>query len=617
MNSSAVIEQSARGAGHGHGKAPGRARTPISGRKLVIVGGVTIALWVAGLVLTSALYPSERLPKAGEGVPVFQPAVVGASLNLAATDPALPLVALGVVNHPAGDCLVVGAVEPAILCLRAGAVTRHALPLPTSLEDAGDPPPPPGAHTHQANAMPAVGGWYTGEGRHQWVALRGNTLVVWTFSETATDFDGFKASVLWSAPREERPTALTWGDFDNDGAVDIALGCVSAGGSCPVRVLRGLGTGAQAPRFEPPREVFRTPGTLHLLALDADADGNLDLAVAAQASAPIVAYGDGHGFVPADIGDEQATFRGIAAADLDGSGRATLLFTNEGSTYPPVLRPRPQGETRAFYQGHALLRSTAPRAYASEAHAAGLFSLAAGWGPLLVDLNGDGKGDLVLGQNDPDFWVHRLKQVESKVLYGMRDGERVHFRPLKPTVALPSGFVHSVVAGDFNGDGLLDIAQVHLSGTANQGGTHRGASVKLLLAEGSAPHALLRLDAAPGNAGLSAAWMAPQEEAPGTLRPLHTPQSWHAQQGRGSQTGAAIALPPRPSSATHLRISQPHGDPRCFAVAESRASAGATLTLSAQAKAMALAGQPLKTTSCAQPASSAAKPPNSDAHHQG
>ncbi len=585
-----------------HSEAPERARAPISGRKLVIVGGATLAVWVTGLVLTSALYPSERLPKAAEGVPVFRPEALSAPLDVALTDPALPLAALGVVNHPAGDCLVAGAVEPVILCYRAGVLTRHPLPLPTAPSERHSHASSSNASASGAGEMRAVAGWYRGDDRHHWLALRDDALLAWTFSETATGFDTFRVRTLWTAPRAERLTALTWGDFDGNGRVDIAVGCVAETGPCPVRVLRGLNSGEDAPPFGPPREVFHTPGTLHLLAVDADADGILDLAVAAQASAPIVAYGDGRGFRPADIGDEQATFRGIAAADLDGSGRATLFFTNEGSTYPPILRSRPKGETRAFYQGHALLRATAPRIYASEAHTAGLFSLAAGWGPLLVDLNGDGKSDLVVGQNDPHFWVHRLKQVESKILYGMRDGERVHFRPLKPQVALPSGFIHSVVAGDFNGDGALDIAQLRLGNTSSAD-VQSAASVTVLLSEASAtpPHALLRLRATAQSAGLSAAWMASQPAAtPGSqaLMPLHTPQSWHAQQGRGSQTGAAISLPPRPSAATHLRISQPHGLPRCFAVAESRAPGTATLTYSTNDSALALADQPLTETPC-------------------
>jgi hypothetical protein len=127
------------------------------------------------------------------------------------------------------------------------------------------------------------------------------------------------------------------GDFDRDGALDIALTCgfrpggEAAGAHDELRILLGDGHGAFRPGAK--YEVARGAGDTTVA--DIDGDGALDLAVSQHDSYEIEIFlGDGHGAFRRGAETPHCGFgpkahtHELALADIDGDGDADLLACN-------------------------------------------------------------------------------------------------------------------------------------------------------------------------------------------------------------------------------------------------------------------------------------------------
>ncbi|MFO0878191.1 MAG: VCBS repeat-containing protein [Gemmataceae bacterium] len=229
-------------------------------------------------------------------------------------------------------------------------------------------------------------------------------------------------------------TALVVGDFDGDGAIDVAA---ATGGTEPgyLWTWRGRGDGT----FADPVRQARSAAGARLLALDADGDGRTDLAVTDPAAGTVTLWrGVAGGLTVGGTWNVGSQPGAIAAGDLDGDGRTDLVVLQVGAKQARVLRNGGGGTfilTPAFAapQGHGELT--------------------------LGDVNGDGYLDLVFGRVEADassgylFW---------QVTFGRGDGTFV----ATPTVPQVEGISRPVLA-DFNGDGLLDLVTLAADGRGN------------------------------------------------------------------------------------------------------------------------------------------------------
>ena len=223
-----------------------------------------------------------------------------------------------------------------------------------------------------------------------------------------------------------QPQYVAVGDFNGDGKLDLATTSTDADN---VTVLLGDGTGGFSQATGSPFTVGSVPGSV--VVADFNDDGIQDLATANTGSNNItVLLGNGTGGFSPSTGSPFAAGSGpvgIATADFNGDGIPDLVSANNGDNDITVLLGNGSGGFSAA--------SGSP--------------FAAGSGPLFIvaaDFNGDGKPDIAVGNRSGNTVT---------VLLGNGSGSF--------TAATGSPFAvgnqpYGLKAGDFNGDGIPDLA---------------------------------------------------------------------------------------------------------------------------------------------------------------
>jgi hypothetical protein len=224
------------------------------------------------------------------------------------------------------------------------------------------------------------------------------------------------------------PQWVAVGDFNGDGNLDLAVPNFADN---TVSILLGRGDGT----FPTHTDIAVGTGPASAAIGDFNRDGKLDLAVAnssANTVSLLLGNGDGTFRTGAIINNLKSVPHSLAVGDFDGDGNLDLAICNTGSSVPG-------GSTLVAYgKGDGTFP---PPFYAYSTGNSPTMELAA-------DLNGDGILDLITDN------LSVLSKYSYLIGTGGRSAKSFQFHVNYPTGTGPLG----VTVGDFNNDGMLDVA---------------------------------------------------------------------------------------------------------------------------------------------------------------
>src|SRR5579864_7288755 len=288
--------------------------------------------------------------------------------------------------------------------------------------------------------------------------------------------------VLYSIAPSSGSIAITVGDFNRDGALDIA---VANQGSNDVSVLLGNKTTTfpilPDGTFQPAVSYPAGNQPFAITAVDYNRDGVPDLAVASNgdnAVSLLQGNGDGSFRPPMKISVEaNGGPSGITFADLNGDGVADIITANQATNDVSVLM---SGKRNAVANTVGACTNPIASVIADFNNDTNndMAVLNAGCNNVSIFL-GDGKGDLapatpatvavgtnpsalaagnfITGKANVDLVVANKGDNTVSVLIGNGDGT---FTPKLPAIAVGSGPT-AVFVSDINGDGKADVAVVN------------------------------------------------------------------------------------------------------------------------------------------------------------
>lgn len=232
------------------------------------------------------------------------------------------------------------------------------------------------------------------------------------------------------------------------------------------RVLLGDGHGHFATGYDLSTEKYHSySGSL----VDIDGDGTLDVVLSNEAGGPKVIFlndGKGHFRIGSTFGSPAWDTRNAAIADLNGDGLPDIVVANRGDRATQyVCLNQGKGHFSATCQAFADYSATTITP---------------------ADVNHDGRVDLVVPHRDGGQSYVYLNGGNAS----FSSARRIPFGP-------PDGTVRMAVAGDFDGDGFVDLVLIddeHKKVELCYGTKSGGFAPATLLDSGQAPYALTVAD---------------------------------------------------------------------------------------------------------------------------
>ncbi|MGA2500623.1 MAG: VCBS repeat-containing protein [Tepidisphaeraceae bacterium] len=236
------------------------------------------------------------------------------------------------------------------------------------------------------------------------------------------------------------PYCVAAGDFNGDEALDLAVANYAGN---TVDILKGNGDGTFAARVDYATGGTTDGGPTCVVTGDFNGDGKLDLAVANYGSNSVsILTGTGNGaFAPKVDYATGSHPVSVATGDFNGDGKLDLAVANEDSDSVSIL------------MGHGDGTFAAKTDFTTHSLDDGVITASPDW-VAVGDFNSDGKLDLAVANYAGD---------DVSILMGHGDGTfapKVDYHTNGGAGSSP----YCVAVGDFNGDGKLDLAVANIFG---------------------------------------------------------------------------------------------------------------------------------------------------------
>lgn len=157
---------------------------------------------------------------------------------------------------------------------------------------------------------------------------------------------------------------------------------------------------------------------------------------------------------------------GLAIGDIDNDGDQDLFFTNVGKSIPLFLTSGDLRKDQRHTHGWMLLRNDGNFHFTDVTDEYGLAGEGFAWGAVFEDLNLDGHLDLFVAQNYIKWPVHQLLKLSGRTYLQTSTTSARTFQQA-PTLGLENKhFGQSPVIVDLDGDGRQDLVWLNIDGPA-------------------------------------------------------------------------------------------------------------------------------------------------------
>ncbi|MBK9949667.1 MAG: CRTAC1 family protein [Nitrospira sp.] len=201
--------------------------------------------------------------------------------------------------------------------------------------------------------------------------------------------------------------------------------------------------------------------------VDLDADGWQDLVVSQNTGAvEIFRNMKDRTFQPITASSVFGFWMGLAIGDIDKDGDQDLLFTNVGTSIPLFLTTGDLRKDQRHTHDWMLLRNDGAFHFTDVTEAYGLSGEGFAWGAVFEDLNLDGQLDLLVAQNYIKWPVHKFLKLSGHTALQSTEPGMPVFRHT-PALGLENPyFGQAPVIVDLDGDGKQDLLWLNIDGPA-------------------------------------------------------------------------------------------------------------------------------------------------------
>ncbi len=271
------------------------------------------------------------------------------------------------------------------------------------------------------------------------------------------------------------PLALTAGDFDRDGNVDLYASVFVAAAQfrSPVfndpahakrnLLLRNLGN---LEFVDVTDEVTGgLQNTFTSAFVDLDGDGWLDLVLAQNTGEVEILRNLRNGkFARTDFRSGYGFWMGLAFGDVDQDGDLDIFLSNVGNSIRGFLVKGDRRDDQPSATEWLLLRNDGDFRFTDITAEAGVDGFGFAWGGVFEDVNLDGALDLLVAENYVKWPIHKLFKLPGKVLLGSpNEGPRF----FTSDAGSNPHYGHVPLMADLDGDGRNDILWVNVDGPAH------------------------------------------------------------------------------------------------------------------------------------------------------